>query len=61
MNIRTSHLIGAVVLLALGGVVHGMWTHRWSNQTATTAGVDVLAKVEQPIGEWMPGAAIPIV
>jgi hypothetical protein len=54
---RTTHLVGAIALLAIGGVVHGMWTHRWS-QTSAQAGVDMLTKVEKPIGDWLPGEAI---
>jgi hypothetical protein len=39
----------------IGGVVHGMWTHRWS-PPAKDAGVDMLARIDSPIGEFMPGA-----
>jgi hypothetical protein len=57
---RTTHLVGAVVLLAVGGVVHGMWTHRWSGTAVRDAGVDLLAKAEAPIGDWALGATIPV-
>jgi hypothetical protein len=57
MNFRTTHLVGAVVLLAAGGVVHGMWTHRWSGDAARDAGVDLLAKADGALGDWRPGPA----
>jgi hypothetical protein len=57
---RTTHLVGAVVLLAAGGVVHGMWTHRWSRTAAQDAGVDLLASVQQPVGDWVPGPDLPV-
>lgn len=57
---RTSHWIGAIILLTAGGVVHGMWTHRWSDKTAGESGVDLLAKVQQPVGEWAPGEFVPV-
>ena len=56
MTIRTTHLIGAVVLLAASGAVHGMWTHRWSGTAAEVAGKDLLAASNGPIGEWAPGS-----
>ena len=60
MTIRTTHLVGAIVLLVAGGVVHGMWTHRWSNTGVVDSGVDALGKIDQPIGDWLPGVAIPV-
>jgi hypothetical protein len=60
MKLRTTHLVGAVLLLGAGGVVHGMWTHRWSGAVAGDAGVDLLARVEEPIGDWRPGPAVPV-
>ena len=57
---RTSHLVGAVVLVAAGGVVHGMWTHRWAGDTGRDAGVDLLAKLDGPLGDWQPGPAVPV-
>jgi hypothetical protein len=58
MKLRTSHAIGAIALLLVGGVVHGMWTHRWSAPVAQS-GVDMLANVG-PIGDWHPGAPVPV-
>jgi len=55
-----AHLVGAVALVAAGGVVHGMWTHRWAGDAARDAGVDLLAKVDAPIGDWQPGPAVPV-
>ena len=60
MQIRTIHFVVALSLLLAGGVVHGMWTHRWSESTATHSGVDLLAKVDAPVGDWQPGVAIPV-
>jgi hypothetical protein len=57
---KTSHLIGAVVLLVAGGVVHGMWTHRWSGDAAREAGIDLLAKADAPLGDWTPEPAAPV-
>jgi hypothetical protein len=57
---KTTHLVGAVVLLVAGGVVHGMWTHRWGGDAAATTGVDLLAKVGGPLGDWQPGPATPV-
>ena len=60
MTLRTSHLVGAVVLLVAGGAVHGMWTHRWSGTAAHEAGLDLLAGVDGPVGEWGPRPAVPV-
>src|SRR6478735_4990031 len=57
---RTSHWIGAMALLVIGGVVHGMWTHRWSKQDAASAGVDLLSQLDAPISGWTPGANVPV-
>jgi hypothetical protein len=37
-----------------------MWTHRWSGDTARDAGVDLLAGLEAPLGDWQPGPAVPV-
>src|SRR5207237_1942111 len=58
MNLRTSHWIGVIAILVLGGVVHGMWIHRWADHTATHAGVDYLAKIAAPLGDWQAGAVV---
>ncbi len=52
---KTSHFLAALSLFALGGVVHGMWTHRWSETALATAGEDLLSAVTEPVGEWKPG------
>ena len=44
----------------IGGVVHGMWTHRWAGDSARDAGIDLLAKVDAPLGDWQPGPATPV-
>jgi len=60
MKFNTTHLMIASVLLIAGGVVHGMWTHRWSGTAAADGGIDLLAKIEEPVGEWKPGPAQPV-
>jgi hypothetical protein len=60
MTMRTTHLIGAVGLLVVGGAVHGMWTHRWSGAADRDAGLDLLAKIDEPVGGWVPGPAAPV-
>lgn len=60
MSLKTTHLVGALVLLVASGIVHGMWTHRWADGAARDAGIDLLAKLDEPIGEWHPGPAIPV-
>jgi len=57
---KTSHFLLAVVLFAAGGVVHGMFTHRWSATALETAGDDLLSKITEPVGEWKPGQFFPI-
>ncbi|WP_020470504.1 hypothetical protein [Zavarzinella formosa] len=56
MTLRMPHFLGAIVLLAVGGVVHGKWTHRWSETTLAQGGEDLLSKVTEPVGDWKPGA-----
>ncbi len=60
MTLRTPHFFVAIVLLLIGGVVHGMWTHRWSDRPADHAGIDLLANVDQPDSDWIPGMPIPV-
>jgi hypothetical protein len=59
MTLRTKHLVGALALLIAGGVVHGMWVHRWS-PPVVQSGVDLLASVDGPVGDWVPSAPIPV-
>jgi hypothetical protein len=37
-----------------------MWTHRWSDAAATRSGIDLLAKVDAPVGDWQPGVTIAV-
>ena len=60
MTLRTPHLVGAVLLVAAGGAVHGMWTHRWSSAAGGDVGVDLLDQVGEPVGGWRPGPAVPV-
>jgi hypothetical protein len=55
MTLRTTHAVGAVVLLVASGVGHGMWTHRWSSGGGPAVGTDHLAKLDRPVGEWQGG------
>lgn len=55
MSLRFSHMMGAILLLAIGGGVHGMWTHRFSSTNLATTGDDLLSTVKEPISEWNPG------
>lgn len=57
---KTTHLVGAMAVLAVGGVVHGMWTHRWSGDVVRQAGTDLLAAADAPLGDWRPGPATPV-
>lgn len=56
MSFRFSHFLGALIVLVAGGVVHGMWTHRWAEKDPSEGGVDLLAKLDDSVGEWRPGA-----
>jgi hypothetical protein len=60
MTLRTTHLVGAVLLLVAGGAVHGMWTHRWSGTAIHEDGLDLLARLDGPVGAWAPGPAVPV-
>jgi hypothetical protein len=60
MTFRTTHLLVALVLLAAGGVAHGMWTHRWSQTAVEDRGQDLLAKLDGPVGIWNPGKFLEI-
>jgi hypothetical protein len=60
MTLRTTHLIGAIVLLGAGGVVHGMWTHRWSASAPAEAGVDLLGRLDGSVGDWAVGPVVPV-
>ncbi|HEX3152699.1 MAG TPA: hypothetical protein VHR66_31795 [Gemmataceae bacterium] len=57
---KTAHLIGVLVLLGVGGLVHGMWTHRWTTDGENAAGVDLLAKLDSTLGDWQLGPATPV-
>lgn len=57
MTLRTTHAVGATVLLIAAGVAHGMWTHRWSAAAGPAVGADYLARLDQPVGDWQAGPA----
>ncbi len=54
MKIRTVHLLVALVLLTLSGIVHGKWTNRWA-QGAEVEGKKLLEGLDAPVGDWQPG------
>lgn len=56
-NLKTSHAIVAGVMLAVSGVVHGMWTHRWSAPN-DVSGRDLLSEKTGPLGDWAPGNSV---
>ncbi len=41
-------------MLVASGVVHGMWTNRWS-QTGQAEGKNLLAGIAHDVGDWKPG------
>ncbi|HVK11877.1 MAG TPA: hypothetical protein VM597_24100 [Gemmataceae bacterium] len=55
MTLRTTHAVGAVVLLVASGVGHGMWTHRWSSANGPAVAADYLAGLDRPVGDWQGG------
>lgn len=48
------HTIAAVVLLALSGVLHGVWSHRWDmwSAPAVQASVDRIERIPMRVGDW---------
>lgn len=54
MNMRYSQLFILFGFLALSGLVHGMWTHRWST-TTVAEGQNLLAGVDGAVGDWQVG------
>jgi hypothetical protein len=60
MRLRTPHFLVAIALLVVGGAVHGMWTHRWSEAAATHAGIDLLSNISEPLGDWRPDTLIEV-
>ena len=60
MNLKKSHAIGVILMLAASGVVHGMWTHRWSGTKADQTGRDLLGQLNGPIGDWEPTEILPV-
>ncbi len=46
-------LIGsALVILVFSGLVHGLWTDRWSEQLDLSAAAEALEKLPRDIGSW---------
>jgi hypothetical protein len=54
MRFRNLHLVLALAVLVLSGVVHGMWTNRWS-VPGEADGKNLLAGISQDVGDWKPG------
>jgi hypothetical protein len=42
----------ALVLIISSGIVHGVWTNRWSAEDQTSAAVKALQKLPASIGNW---------
>jgi hypothetical protein len=59
MNIRTAHLLGIGVILAISGLVHGMWTNRWTSGP-DVMGKDLLIGIDGLVGSWIPGDMLTI-
>ena len=53
MKFRTLHLAVALALLAVSGIVHGMWTNRWSAGSLVD-GKNLLAGIESEMGDGKP-------
>lgn len=53
MKLRSFHLIAALVVLTVSGIVHGMWTSRWAGNAATS-GANLLEEVGDRVGDWRP-------
>jgi hypothetical protein len=51
MKSRTVHLLVAVCILALSGIVHGMWTNRWGTGS-NLAGKNLLDGLDNEIVNW---------
>lgn len=59
MRYRSLHLIVALALLLVAGLVHGNWTNRWAT-TATQSGKALLDHLDREVGEWRTGDFIKI-
>jgi hypothetical protein len=51
MKTRLVHLIVAVCILGVSGLVHGMWTHRWTPHEVA-ASKDLLETLPDDVGDW---------
>jgi hypothetical protein len=60
MKLRMPHLVGMLLLLVASGLVHGMWTQRWSGDGTPKVGADLLSKLEPLVGEWRTGETLVI-
>ena len=60
MTLSFSRLLIALLLLAVTGVVHGMWTHRWSEAAPKDDGQNLLASINEPVGGWSAGEFLKI-
>jgi hypothetical protein len=54
MKLRTFHLFILSGFLALSGIVHGMWSHRWSSGSEVE-GKNLLAAIDGDISDWQAG------
>jgi len=59
MKVRFHHLLLMAGFLAASGLVHGMWSNRWS-KTAKVEGKDLLTRLDDEIGDWRSGEFLQI-
>lgn len=59
MKVRFHHLLFMAAFLAASGLVHGMWSNRWS-KTAKVEGKDLLTRLDDEIGDWRSGEFLQI-
>jgi hypothetical protein len=59
MKSRFLHLLLVAAFLGLLGLVHGIWTNRWS-PLAASEGKDLLDSLDGTIGDWLPGDRLQI-
>ena len=59
MKLRIHHLLLIAAFLTVSGIVHGMWSNRWSD-AAQVEGKDLLSGINGEIGDWHPGEFLQI-
>jgi hypothetical protein len=51
MKPRLIHMFVAIAILGVSGLVHGMWTHRWTT-LSVTGGMNLLEPLSGDVGDW---------